>query len=55
MTAHERAQFVEVMLSTAGMLNGPRRKKEHKDLRPAEVKKGEKLWSIKQLTQSRVS
>ena len=41
-TAHERAQFVEVMLSTADMLSEAREGRKHKDLRPAEVKKGEK-------------
>ena len=42
-TAHEKAQFVEVMLSTAAMLSEARGGRKHKDLRPAEVKKGEKL------------
>ena len=42
-TAHERAQFVEVMLSSADMLSEARGGREHKDLWPAEVKKGEKL------------
>ena len=44
-TAHERAQFVEVMLSTRDMLSEARDGRKHKDLRPAEVKKGEKLVS----------
>ena len=42
-TVHERAQFVEVMLSTADMLSEARGGRKHKDLRPAEEKKGEKL------------
>ena len=42
-TAHERAQFVEVMLSTADMLSEAPGGRKHKDLRPAEVKRGEKL------------
>ena len=42
-TAHEKAQFVEVMLSTADMLSEARGGRKHKDLRPEEVKKEEKL------------
>ena len=42
-TAHERAQFVEVMLSTADMLSEARDGRKHKDLCSAEVKKVEKL------------
>ena len=41
-TAHERAQFVEVMLSIADMLSEAREGRKHKDLCPAEVKMGEK-------------
>ena len=36
-TAHQRAQFVEVMFSTADMLSETRDGRKHKDLRPAEV------------------
>ena len=42
-TAHERAQFVEVMLPTAEMLSEARCGRKHKVLQPVEVKKGEKL------------
>ncbi|MEW8548338.1 MAG: hypothetical protein AB2693_32950, partial [Candidatus Thiodiazotropha sp.] len=44
-TTHERAQFVEVMFSTADMLSESRDGRKHKHLRPAEVKKGERLVS----------
>ena len=37
-TAHERAQFVEVKLSTADMLSEALGGSKHKDLLPAEVK-----------------
>ena len=42
-TAYDRAQFVEVMLSTADMQSEARDGRKHKDHRPAKVKKGEKL------------
>ena len=44
-TTHERTQFVEVMFSTADMLSESRNGRKHKDLRPAEVKRGERLVS----------
>ena len=44
-TTHERAQFVGVMLATADMVSDFRDRMKHKDLRPAEVKKGERLVS----------
>ena len=42
-TAHERGQFVEVMLSTADMLSEAWDGRKHNDLCPAEVKMGDKL------------
>ena len=39
-TTHERAQFVDVMFSTADMLPESRNGRKHMDLRLAEVKRG---------------